>query len=118
MPGRGASDRLKVRHLVKRRWTVVVFAAIAFLGLAYLFGYGRSPAGQMGMTGKMDMTANHMPMLIASAPDSFTPKPARLPSAGWTATATEQSGSYPARNAIDGHMATICHSTYSQPLLP
>jgi len=96
----------------------VVFAAIAFLGLAYLFGYGRSPAGQMGMTGKMDMTANHMPMLIASAPDSFTPKAAKLPSAGWTATASDQSGSYPASNAIDGNMATIWHSKYAPSPLP
>jgi galactose oxidase len=65
------------------------------------------------MTGPMVMTGNHMPMLTATSPDSFTPKAAALASSGWTAVASDQASNYPASNAIDGNRATIWHSRYS-----
>jgi galactose oxidase len=61
----------------------------------------------------MGMGGNHMPMLTATSPDSFTPKAAVLASSGWTAVASDQSSSYPASNAIDGKSATIWHSKFS-----
>jgi galactose oxidase len=58
----------------------------------------------------MQMVGNHMPMLTATAADSFTPKADFLPESGWTATASNQSGSYPASNAIDGNNDTFWSS--------
>ena len=67
----------------------------------------------MDMPGNMVMTGNHMPMLDATAPDSFTAKADPIPPAGWTATASDQQSSYPAGNAIDGKKSTIWHSKYA-----
>jgi galactose oxidase len=64
------------------------------------------------------MAGNHMPMVTPTSPDSFTPKAAALASSGWTAVASDQAGSYPAGNAIDGNKATIWHSKYSPAAVP
>jgi galactose oxidase len=66
----------------------------------------------------MAMAGNHMPMLTATSPDSFTPKAAALASSGWTAVASDQASNYPAHNAIDGNRATIWHSTFSRTAVP
>jgi galactose oxidase len=90
------------------RWTGGIAAAIVVLSLPY--GHGAPQAAAMTMTGD--------PMLTATAPDSFTPKADALPSSGWTATASDQSASYPASYAIDGNAATIWHSSYSPTPIP
>src|SRR5215475_6168350 len=66
----------------------------------------------------MAMAGNHMPMLTATSPDSFTPKTAGLASSSWTAVASDQAGNYPAGNAIDGNQATIWHSKFSPTAVP
>ena len=70
------------------------------------------------MAGTMEMTANHMPMLTATAPDSFTAKADPLSSSGWTATASDQESGYPASYAIDGNSATFWHSQYTPTVVP
>lgn len=57
--------------------------------------------------------ADHMPMLEPSTPDAFTAKLAALDPAGWTASASDQSPSYPAGNVVDGSPTTFWHSLYS-----
>jgi galactose oxidase len=82
----------------------------AIIGLAYAYvqvGYPTVPAQ---ISGGMEMVGNHMRMLSAAAADSFTPKLDALPEAGWTATASDQSGSHRANNAIDGNSLTIWSS--------
>jgi galactose oxidase len=64
------------------------------------------------------MTGNPMPMVTATAEDSFTPKKAALRSSGWTAVASDQASNYPASNAIDGNPATIWHSKFSPTAVP
>ena len=76
---------------------------------------GTSPPG---MAGTMDMAADHMPMLTATAPDSFTAKADPLSSSGWTATASDQESGYPASYAIDGNSATFWHSQYAPTTVP
>jgi galactose oxidase len=66
----------------------------------------------------MAMAGNRMPMLSATAADSFTPKVAMLPSSGWTAVASDQQSGDPAGNAIDGNKATIWHSRFSPTAVP
>jgi galactose oxidase len=106
--------------LVKRRRTAQVIAVVAILGLVYAYFNVRSTVSQMVMPGTMSMTGNskHMPMLEATAPDSFTAKADALPSSGWTATASDQSSSYPASNAFDGNTATFWHSYYAPTAVP
>jgi galactose oxidase len=70
------------------------------------------------MTGSMAMTGNHMPMITATAEDSFTPQRAPLSSSGWTAVASDQQSGYPASNAIDGNPATFWHSKFSPTAVP
>ena len=70
------------------------------------------------MTGTMNMTGDHMQMLTATAPDSFTAKADPLASAGWTATASDQASGYPASKAIDGNKATFWHSKYAPKAVP
>ncbi len=55
----------------------------------------------------------HMPMLEPTTPDAFTAKLARLAPAGWTASASDESPSYPAANVLDGSTTTFWHSLYS-----
>ena len=66
----------------------------------------------------MTMTGNPMPMITATAEDSFTPKKAALSSSGWTAVASDQASNYPASNAIDRNPATIWHSQFSPTAVP
>jgi galactose oxidase len=88
---------------------------ITILGLAYAYGQVKPAAIPVVIPGTMGMTGSqrHMPMLTATAPDSFTAKADALPSSGWTATATDQEGSNRASYAIDGNKATFWHSEYS-----
>ncbi len=106
--------------MVKRRRTAQVIAVVAILGLVYAYVNVRSTVGRIVTPGTMSMTGNtkHMPMLEATAPDSFTPKADALPSSGWTATASDQSSSNPASYAIDGNRATFWHSNYTPPATP
>jgi galactose oxidase len=103
---------------VKRVWTAAVTALVTFAGLAVVSGSWISAAGHASMTGPMVMAGNRMPMLSATAADSFTPKVATLPSSGWTAVASDQQSGYPAGNAIDGNKATIWHSRFSPTAVP
>jgi galactose oxidase len=61
---------------------------------------------------------DHMDMIMPSTVASFTPLPAEIPKTGWTATASDQAGSYPASNAIDGNPNTIWHSYYTPTVTP
>ena len=111
-------DRVQNGHSAKRRWIVTVLSLIVIMGLVRVSVYGRFATNQMSTAGIMGLTGNHMSMLNATTPDSFTPKEAVLSPAGWTATASDQSSSYPAKNAIDGNNATFWHSQYSPSVLP
>jgi galactose oxidase len=111
-------DRSKNGPSALRRWTITIISLVAILGLARLSLYGRFATDHMNTTGIMDLAGDHMSMLTATAPDSFTPKETVLSPAGWTATASDQTASYPAGNAIDGNAATIWHSEYTPQLLP
>lgn len=86
--------------------------------MAYVPGSWRSAAGRGSMIDHMVTTGDPMPMLTATAADSFTPKMAALASSRWTAVASDQSSNYPARNAIDGDRATIWHSDNLPRALP
>jgi hypothetical protein len=95
----------EMKSSVMLRRTGATIAAMVVLSVPY--GHGAAKATIMSMTGKPT------PMLMATTPDSFTPKVDALPASGWTATASDQSSSYPASYAIDGNTATIWHSSYS-----
>jgi galactose oxidase len=104
-------------HSPKRRWIVTVFSLIIAFGLVRVAIYDRFATNQIN-TGIMNLTGNHMSMIDAAAPDSFTQKKAVLPSAGWTVTASDQAAGYPVQNAIDGNTATFWHSQYLPKPLP
>lgn len=104
--------------MVKRLWTVAVTVLVIVSGVTYVSGSWRSVTGHAGMSSPMAMAGNPMPMITATAADSFTPKMAVLAASGWTAVASDQSSSYPAGNAIDGNSATIWHSKYSPTAVP
>jgi galactose oxidase len=59
------------------------------------------------------MDGSTMPMIEATAADSFTPKVVNLPRTGWTAVANDQQNAYPASNVLDGNSATFWHTIYS-----
>ncbi len=99
-----------MKSSLRLRWTGGVIAAIVLLSVPY--GRGTSEASAASTT------VNPTPMLMANAPDSFTRKADAIPRSGWTATASDQSGSYPASNAVDGNTATIWHSSYSPTPVP
>src|SRR5215831_14270692 len=103
---------------MRRFWAVAVSILLIASGLAYVSGSWRAVAGRAGGAGPMAMAGNHMPMVTATSPDSFTPKAAALASSGWTAVASDQAGNYPAGNAIDGNQATIWHSKFSPTAVP
>jgi F5/8 type C domain-containing protein len=65
-----------------------------------------------------DADRGHMSMLMPSTVASFTPLSAEIPKTGWTATASDQAGPYPASNAIDGNSGTIWHSYYTPTAKP
>lgn len=91
---------------VKRFWTAAVPAVVIISTVAYVTGSWLSA------------TASHMPMLMATAEDSFTAKMAAISSSGWTAVASDQEATNPASYAIDGNSATFWHSMYSPTLVP
>jgi len=84
---------------------------IAVLALTFAYCQVGYPTIRTEISGNMEMVGDHMPMLTATAPDSFTAKADYLPESRWTATATDQSGSYPASNAIDGNNSTFWDSS-------
>jgi galactose oxidase len=90
---------------VRLRWVGGIVVGMVVVALTYVDGGSKASA--------MPMTGDPTPMLMATTADSFTPKVDALPTSGWTATASDQSSSYPAGNAIDGNTATIWHSSYS-----
>ena len=59
-----------------------------------------------------------MPMVEATAPESFTQKATLLATTGWSATTSDQSATYPASNAIDGNRATFWHTVFAPTTLP
>ena len=65
-----------------------------------------------------DADGGHMSMIMPSTVASFTPLAAEIPKTGWTATASDQAGPYPASNAIDGNPNTIWHSYYTPTVTP
>ena len=79
---------------------------VAVLALSYAYGKVGNPTIPPRLSA-MEMAGDHMPMLTATAADSFTRRADPLPESRWTATASDQSGSYPASNAIDGNSATV-----------
>ena len=97
--------RSNMTSSVRLRWIAGIVAGMVFLAVAYVNGGTRASA--------MPTTGDPSHMLMATAADSFTAKVDALPTAGWTATASDQSSSYPASNAIDGNTATFWHSSYS-----
>lgn len=103
---------------MKRPWIVLTIVLITVSGLAYVSGSWRATTGHSSMIGPMAMTGNHMPMLTATAPDSFTAKVNPLGSSGWTATASDHESGYPASNAIDGDSTTFWHSQYTPTAAP
>ena len=61
---------------------------------------------------------DHMPMIEPVTADAFTPKFAKVPGAGWTAQASDESAECPAGNALDGDTATMWHSAYTPTASP
>src|SRR5829696_266391 len=57
-------------------------------------------------------SANHMALMVATAPESFNAQSEPLPRTGWTATAGDASPSFPARRVLDGNAATMWHSRF------
>jgi galactose oxidase len=104
--------------LLTRTRVAQFIGVIAILCLTYAYYHLGSVTIPLGMHGTMEMAGNHMPMLTATAPDSFTAKADPLSSSGWTATASDQSSSHPASNAIDGDSRTFWHSKYSPTAVP
>jgi galactose oxidase len=101
--------------LVTGRRAAIAFGTIALLALGYAYvhvGYPRIP---VGVAGGMEMAGNHMPMLEATAADSFTPKADVLSTSGWTVAASSQAAGHPASYAIDGNNATFWLSTSKVP---
>jgi galactose oxidase len=70
------------------------------------------------MSASMQTPGNHMTMLTATTPASFTTAADALPSSGWTATASDQESGNPASYAIDGNPATFWHSDYTPTNVP
>lgn len=66
----------------------------------------------------MEMAGNHMQMLTAATPDSFTTAADPLPSSHWTAVASDQESGNPASYAIDGNPDTFWHSEFTPKTVP
>ena len=102
-----------------RRARIAQLTAIAaLLGIVYAYPHVGSVTAPQGVPGDMMLTASHMPMLTATAADSFTAKADRIPSSHWTATASSQSARHPASNAIDGNSATFWESRLAPKAAP
>jgi galactose oxidase len=103
--------------VTRTRVTQVVLAvAILLIGYAYTHvGSGTIPVGTMPA---MAMASDHMQMIMATAPDSFTRKEDALSASRWTVVASDQQSGYPAIDAIDGNPNTFWNSEYSPKLVP
>ena len=104
-----------MRSLVKKARVAQLVAVTTLLGITYAYPHVGAASVPMGMPRDMVLTASHMPMLTATAADSFIPKADPIASSGWTATASDEARSHPASNAIDGNNATFWESSdYAQ----
>jgi galactose oxidase len=99
---------------------VLVVAALVVAGWSL-----PAPASAGPMTMQRDQPRSHpmpgrkaMPMVEATAPDSFTIQALQLPTTGWTATASDQSVFFPASNVLDNNMSTFWHSNYGVTMVP
>ena len=90
-----------------------LIAVTTLLGITYAYPHVGAVSIPQGVPRDMELTASHMPMLTATAADSFTRKADPIASSHWTATASDQSGGHPASNAIDGNNATFWESRLS-----
>ena len=84
----------------------IIGGIIAVVGISYAYthiGYPDIPTG----IPRAEVVADHMPMLTATAPDSFTPKADYLPESKWTATASDHAAGHPASYAIDSNSNTF-----------
>jgi galactose oxidase len=97
---------------VTRTRVAQIIGVIVILCLTYAYYNVGSVTIPPGMHGTMEMAGNHMAMLTATTPDSFTAQADSLSSSGWTATTSDQSSNYPASNAIDGNSKTFWHAKY------
>jgi galactose oxidase len=88
----------------------IIVGLIAVVAMAYAYVDVGHPTIPPGITGKMEMAVNHMPMLTATEADSFTPKADSLSESRWTATARDQLDNDPASYAIDGNSNTFWSS--------
>ena len=88
----------------------VIASIITVLALAFAYANVGYPTIRPGLSGNMEMVGNHMQMLTATTADSFTPQADPLPESRWTATASDQSASHPASDAIDGNGDTFWSS--------
>lgn len=97
-----------------RRARIAQFAAVvALAGTVYAYNHVGQVRIPVELPSSMPMASNHMPMLAASERDSFTAQADPLPSAGWTATASDEESGNPASDAIDGDPSTFWNSQYS-----
>ena len=87
----------------------IIGGIIALVGTSCAYTQLGYPAIPQGIP-RAEVVADHMPMLTATADDSFTPKADYLPETKWTATASDQSGSHPASDAIDNNSNTFWSS--------
>src|SRR5215469_693475 len=92
---------LRVGPLLTRYRVGIIASMIAVVALTYAYADVGYPAIRPWLSGNMQMVGDHMPMLTATAADSFTPKANLLPESRWTAAASDQTGSHPASNALD-----------------
>jgi galactose oxidase len=83
------------------------------LVLAAFLGYNASGVGAQ----ERRAPGRSMEMIMAPA-TAYVPRVATLARTGWTASASDQAGSYPAGNVLDGRSATIWHSLYSPAAAP
>jgi galactose oxidase len=93
-----------------------VASMIAVLALTFAYFQLGYPTIRPGISDNMTMVGDHMPMLTATAADSFTPKADLLPESRWTITASDQSSSHPVSNALDGNSSTFWSSARSRRL--
>jgi galactose oxidase len=98
------------KALVTRTRAAQFGAVMALLAIAVAYNLVDAPPVPVGVPPGMVLTATHMSMMTATAPDSFTPRADPLPSSRWTATASDQARGQPASLAIDGKTSTFWES--------
>jgi galactose oxidase len=97
--------------LTKSRLSIIV-GIIAVVGISYAYTHVGYPDIATRIL-RSEIVADHMPMLSATAPDSFTPKADSLPEAKWTATVSDHAAGHAASFAIDGNSNTFWMSNRS-----